>query len=208
MKVSAILSALFLIVLLSTSCNDTKPKTEITQSFLDSLSHKTFNFFWDLADSATGNQPDRWPSKSFSSIAATGFGLTSYLIGVDRGYITREQAAQRVLKTLQFFNNSPKGDKESGVTGHKGFFYHFIDMRTGLRFQQVELSTIDTGLLMAGILSCQSFFDKDNPIENEIRTLADSLFLEVEWDWAMNGEKTMSMGWHPERGFLDARWRG
>lgn len=176
--------------------------------FLDTLSHRTFNFFWDQADSVTGNQPDRWPTKSFSSIAATGFGLTSYLVGVNRGYISREQAAERVLKTLRFFNQSPKGPEAEGVTGYKGFFYHFIDMRTGLRFRQVELSTIDTGLLMAGILSCQSFFDQNNPVENEIRSLADLLFLAVEWDWAMNGEKTMSMGWHPEKGFIDARWRG
>jgi len=208
MKLRPVLSILFLTFLFSTSCTNTKSKTEPDQVFLDSLSLKTFNFFWDLADSTTGNQPDRWPSKSFSSIAATGFGLTSYLIGVDRGYITREQAAQRVLKTLTFFSNSPKGDKESGITGYKGFFYHFIDMRTGLRFQEVELSTIDTGLLMAGILSCQSFFDKENETETKIRNMADSLFLSVEWDWAMNGESTMSMGWHPEKGFIKARWRG
>src|SRR5437773_294685 len=81
---------------------------QTNQLFLDSLSHHTFNFFWDLADSVTGNQPDRWPTKSFSSIAATGFGLTSYLVGVNRGYISRAEAAQRVSKTLKFFWKSPK----------------------------------------------------------------------------------------------------
>ncbi len=187
--------------------SDTYKQSE-SLAFLDSLSHRTFNFFWDLADSTTGNQPDRWPTESFSSIAATGFGLTTYLIGVENHYITRQQAAERVLKTFQFFNNSPKGDQPAGVTGYKGFFYHFIDMKTGLRFREVELSTIDTGLLMAGILSCQSYFDADTKIENEIRALADSLYLAVEWDWAMNEKKTMSMGWHPERGFLDASWQG
>lgn len=198
------------VVFFFTSCTqEKKPEASpVSTAFTDSLAQDTFNFFWDLADSATGNQPDRWPTPGFSSIAATGFGLSSYLVGVNRGYITREQAAERVLKTLRFFNNAPKGDKTTNVTGYKGFFYHFIDMRTGLRFQQVELSTIDTGLLMMGILSCQSYFDKDNAVENEIRSLTDALFLAVEWDWAMNGKETMSMGWHPERGFLDASWQG
>ncbi|GHN02313.1 hypothetical protein WSM22_38020 [Cytophagales bacterium WSM2-2] len=208
MKVRGLLTISVLLISLFSSCTSPTPITKPDLIFLDSLSHRTFNFFWELADSTTGNQPDRWPSKSFSSIAATGFGLTSYLIGVNRGYITREQAAERVLKTLEFLNNSPKGDKEKNITGYKGFFYHFIDMKTGLRFRDVELSTIDTGLLMAGILSCQSYFDQDNANEKKIRDLADSLFLAVEWDWAMNGESTMSMGWHPERGFISARWKG
>src|SRR5215831_13602084 len=77
-------------------------RSKLPSSFLDSLSFHTFHYFWDLADSSTGNIPDRWPTPSFSSIAATGFGLTTYLVGVDRGYITRDQAAARVLKTLQF----------------------------------------------------------------------------------------------------------
>jgi hypothetical protein len=201
--------ALFLVLF---SCQPEK-KTELigfkkNSPFLDSLSHQTFNFFWEQADSVTGNQPDRWPSQSFSSIAATGFGLSAYLVGVNRGYITREQAAERVLKTLRFFQNSPKGSTNVGISGNNGFFYHFINMRDGLRFKEVELSTIDTGLLMAGILSCQSFFDKENERENEIRNLSDSLFLAVDWNWAMNGKETMSMGWHPERGFLDASWQG
>jgi len=208
------ISFLFLCVFLATGCKENKPaetapaQSQIPSAFLDSLSHRTFNFFWDLPDPATGNQPDRWPSESFSSIAATGFGLTAYLVGVERGFITRQQAADRVAKTLRFFAGAPRGDKTSGVTGYKGFFYHFIDMKTGLRFREVELSTIDTGLLMAGILSCQSFFDQDNDTEKEIRSLSDSLFLAAEWDWAMNGKETMSMGWHPEQGFIGASWQG
>lgn len=176
--------------------------------FIDSLSKRTFNYFWDLADPTNAQIPDRWPTPSFSSIAATGFGLTSYLAGVERGYISREAAAARVLSTLLFFYNAPTGAEASGVTGYHGFFYHFLDMKTGLRYRDVELSTIDTGLLMAGILSCQSYFDGDNDAEKQIRTIADSLYRRVEWDWAMNGRKTMSMGWHPESGFLDASWKG
>ena len=118
--------------------------------FLDSLSQKTFNYFWDLTNRENGLVPDRWPSPSFSSIAATGFGLTTYLIGVERGYIKREEAAARVLTTLRFFQNAPKGDATAQVTGNHGFFYHFLDMKTGMRFREVELSTIDTGLLIVG----------------------------------------------------------
>lgn len=183
-------------------------KSKIESPFLDSLSERTFHYFWDLADPVSAQVPDRWPSESFSSIAATGFGLTAYLVGVERGYITRQQAAERVLKTLKFLQDAPKGDSKSGVIGFRGFFYHFIDMRTGLRFKEVELSTIDTGLLMAGILSCQTYFDGDNNTENQIRAIADALYRAVEWDWALNDKKCMSMGWNPESGFLDAQWKG
>ncbi|MBS1681707.1 MAG: Tat pathway signal protein [Bacteroidetes bacterium] len=199
------LFALAVLIFFSSCKNENRSSEKL---FLDSLSRDTFSFFWNLADSTTGNQPDRWPSKSFSSIAATGFGLSAYLVGVNRGYISRDQAAERVRKTLRFFQHSPKGDAATGTSGYNGFFYHFIDMKTGLRFRKVELSTVDTGLLMAGILSCQSFFDRDNDTEKEIRSLADSLFLAVDWAWAMNNEKTMTMGWHPENGFIKARWKG
>ena len=176
-------------------------------AFLDSLSLQTFSYFWDLAHPKNGQIPDRWPTKSFSSIAATGFGLTTYLVGVERGYISREKAATRVLTTLTFLNRAPKGNAAAGISGYKGFFYHFLDS-AGLRFQRVELSTIDTGLLMAGVLSAQSFFDQQTPTEQHIGAVSDSLFLAVEWDWAMNGNDVMSMGWHPESGFIKAKWQG
>jgi len=183
--------------------------TKASTAFLDSLSHDTFNYFWELADSTSAQIPDRWPTESFTSIAATGFGLTAYLVGVERGYISREQAAERVLKTIKFLHGLPKGDAKQGIAGYKGFFYHFLDMKTGLRYQQVELSTIDTGLLISGILSAQTYFDKGTEIENEIRSIADSMYRAIEWDWTMNEENTMSMGWHPEKGFIEnARWRG
>lgn len=200
---------LFFSVLFVCSCE--KPAKEVnlqSKPFLDSLSRDTFGFFWELADTTTGNLPDRWPTPSFSSIASTGFGLTSYIIGVERGYITRQQAAERVLKTLLFFHHSPKGDASTGVTGYKGFFYHFIDMRKGDRFRDVELSTIDTGLLMMGFLSCQTYFDGNTETEKKIRDTSDALYQSVEWDWAMNGKEVMSMGWKPESGFLDATWQG
>jgi len=176
--------------------------------FLDSLSRDTFSYFWELTNPDNGLVPDRWPTPSFSSIAATGFGLTAYLVGVERGYITRDEAGKRVLATLRFFNKAPQGEATSGITGHHGFFYHFLDMNTGLRYQQVELSTIDTGLLLAGVLSCQSYFDETGEMDALIRGVADSIYRAVEWDWAMDNRPTMSMGWHPERGFLDASWKG
>jgi hypothetical protein len=202
-------SVVTIFVLLIFAC---QPKPQHLNSdatvFLDSLSKHTFDFFWETADSTSAQLPDRWPTPSFSSIAATGFGITSYLIGAERGYITREQAAERVLKTISFLHQLPKGDSTSGVAGYKGFFYHFIDMKTGHRYRNVELSTIDTGLLMAGILSAQSYFDGESENEKQIRAKADSLYLAIEWDWAMNNELTMSMGWHPERGFIGSRWKG
>ena len=176
--------------------------------FLDTLSKRTFNYFWDLAGKENGQVPDRWPNETFSSIAATGFGLAVYIVGVEKAYITRKEAAQRVYTTLKFMYQLPKGSEESGIAGYKGFFYHFLHQKSGLRYKKVELSTIDTGLLMAGILCCMSYFDSDDKIEREIRKLANLLFEEVDWKWAMNKELTMSMGWHPETGFIENRWKG
>src|SRR5687767_327812 len=177
-------------------------------AFLDTLERRTFNWFWERSDSRTGLTPDRWPTKSFSSVAAIGFALTAYPIGIERGYITRAAGADRVLTTLRFMYRAPQGPEANGVTGYKGFFYHFLDMETGHRFQTVELSTIDTSLLLAGVLFCQSYFTNPNPQEAAIRAYADSLYLRVDWQWIRPKAPFVSMGWHPERGFIDADWRG
>ena len=103
--------------------------------------------------------PDRWPSPSFSSIAAVGFGLSTYPVGVERGYVTREQARDRTLVTLRFFADAPQGPEAAGNSGYRGFFYHFLDMESGRRYQTTELSTIDTALLIAGVLSAGEYFD-------------------------------------------------
>jgi hypothetical protein len=176
--------------------------------FLAELQERTFHYFWDLTDRQTGLVPDRAPAKSFSSVAATGFGLTAYIVGIENDYIHRTQGAERVLNTLKFHYQGRQGPEEAGIIGYKGFFYHFLDLETGHRYRQVELSTIDTGLLMAGVLSCQSYFNQDNAVETEIRTLADSLYRRVEWDWALNKEGLLSMGWHPETGFIEHSWQG
>jgi len=176
--------------------------------FFKDLKHRTFNYFWELADTATFQTPDRYPTQTFVSIAATGFGLTSYIIGVENNYITREQAAIRVLNTLLWLMHSPQGAQAENITGYKGFYYHFLTYGQGKRYKNVELSTIDTGLLMAGILASMSYFDGDNQTEKAIRQIADSLYLRVEWDWAMNNQEWMSMGWHPETGFIESKWTG
>src|SRR5689334_23165568 len=114
---------------------------------LDDVEQRTFHFFWDLADPHTFLIPDRAPTPSFSSIAAVGFGLTAYGIGAERGYVTRAEAAARTLATLRSLLAMKQGAEPRGVSGHHGFFYHFLDMQTGERFKTVELSTIDTALL-------------------------------------------------------------
>jgi hypothetical protein len=177
-------------------------------AFLDTLQRRTFNWFWERTDATNGLTPDRWPTKSFSSVAAIGFALTAYPVGVERGYVSRADAAQRTLNTLRFMYNAPQGTQATNVTGYKGFFYHFLDMQTGYRFEQVELSTIDTSLLLGGVLFCQSYFAGSNAVESAIRAYADSIYLRVDWAWAIHTPNVVSMGWKPENGWIPADWRG
>jgi len=205
--------------LLPVSCNQSTPvksnedkqisANPIPAQFdLDDLKRRTFDFFWKESDPVTGLIEDRVPNRQFSSIAATGFGLSAYIIGVDNGYVTRQEAAEKVLTLLQFLWNAPQDSAMAGITGYKGYYYHFLDMKTGHRYKNVELSTIDTGLLMAGILSVMEYFNGDNALEAEIRDLADKLFLRVEWDFFLNDTPALSMGWFPDKGFLGSEWVG
>src|SRR5438093_7429712 len=182
-----------------------------TVAFLDTLQQRTFNFFWDLTPASNGLTPDRWPTPSFSSIAAVGFALTAYPIGVEHGWITRAEAADRTLTTLRFFWTAPQDSAGPNTTGYRGFFYHFLDMSTGKRFQTVELSTIDTSLLLAGVLFCQSYFDNaTDSSEAAIRRLADSIYRRTDWQWFSPRPPVVALGWHPEAGtgFLPYDWRG
>ncbi|UFH54937.1 glucoamylase family protein [Spirosoma sp. KNUC1025] len=201
---------LFFLLALTTGFAQPRPYnvTKADTDFLDSLQRDTFRYFWDTTNPENGLTPDRAPTRSFASIAAVGFGLTSYLVGVERQYVTRAQAAERTLKTLRFFAKAPQSEKKSGITGYKGFFYHFLDMKTGERFKEVELSTIDTALLLGGILSCQTYFDKNTPVETEIRQLAEQIYARVDWTWMQARKPYVSMGWHPEKGFIPADWKG
>ncbi|MGH7310572.1 MAG: glucoamylase family protein, partial [Candidatus Rokuibacteriota bacterium] len=176
--------------------------------FLVDLQARTFRFFWETANPRNGLIPDRYPTPSYSSIAAVGFGLTIYPVGVERGYITRQEARQRVLATLRFLRNARQSPDARGATGYKGFFYHFLNMETGERFGDSELSTVDTAILLAGVLFCQSYFDGATPDEMEIRALADRIYRRVDWRWAQPKKPAISLGWLPEAGFLKYDWRG
>ena len=176
--------------------------------FLAELEERTFRFFWDTANRKNGLVPDRYPAQSFASIAAVGFALTAYPIGVERGYIKRNEATQRVLATLRFFSTAPQNPALHGAAGYKGFFYHFLDMKTGERFGDSELSTVDTALFLAGALFCQVYFDKPEADEAEIRDLAEAIYRRVDWQWAQVRPPAISHGWTPEDGFLEYDWRG
>ena len=179
-------------------------------AFLEDVQRRTFDFFWETTNPSNGLVPDRWPTESFSSIAAVGFGLTAYGVGAERGWVTRQAARDRVLATLRFLAEAPVGPDPTGVTGYRGFYYHFLDMETGERYRTVELSTIDTALLMAGVLFVQEYFDDDDPAESGIRALADTLYRRVEWPWFQTDDRGLTMSWRPEpdRLFSDARWTG
>jgi hypothetical protein len=177
-------------------------------ALLDDLERRVFRFFWDTTDPQTGLAPDRWPTPSFCSIAAVGFALTAYPIGVERGWISRAQARSRVLATLRFFRDAPQGPEPGGRSGYRGFFYHFLDMRTGARFGQTELSTVDTALLLAGTLFCQSWFDGADAEETQIRAAADEIYARVDWRWAQPRPPRIAHGWHPETGFIASDWTG
>lgn len=170
------------------------------------VQRRTFNFFAETTDRRTGLSPDRWPTKSFASIAAMGFALTAWPIGVTNGWMTRAEARTRTLACLRFLTEAPTGPAPTGISGYKGFFYHFLDMRSGHRFGRTELSTIDTTLLLGGVLFAQSWYDGDHPDERRIRSLAEDLYRAVEWDWIVPRGTFVSMGWHPEKGYIRAQW--
>jgi hypothetical protein len=180
------------------------------QVFLDQLQRDTFRFFWDVSPAQSGLTLDRSPGPPVSSVAAVGFALTSYLVGVERGYVSRSEAAARTLATLDTLWKAPQGPAAEGVAGNNGLFYHFLDGEQGVRVWQSEVSTIDTALLMAGVLSAQAYFDQDSEVERAIRQVSDSLYRRVDWQWAYSPQHRplLSMGWSPERGFLENDWAG
>jgi hypothetical protein len=179
------------------------------QAFLDQLQRDTFKFFWEASPGDTGLTPDRVPG-DVSSVAAVGFALTSYLVGVERGYVTRADAAARTLSTLDTLWRAPQGPAADGVSGYQGLYYHFLDTQRAVRASDSELSTIDTALLMAGVLSSQAYFDREDETERSIRLLADRLYRRVDWTWAYSPRQQplLSLGWSPEEGFIDFDWRG
>ncbi len=172
---------------------------------LDALQRETFTYFIKVVNSKTGLIADKTQPGSPSSIAATGMALSCYIVGTERKFMTRDEAVKRTLKILKFFYNSHQGT-EVDATGYKGFYYHFLDMETGKRAWQSELSTADTAILLAGVLTARYYYNGPNKSEIEIRKIADQLYARVDWQWALNGKDSVSHGWKPESGFLRYRW--
>jgi len=192
-----------------------RPNFDNTETFLEDLSQRCFSFFVDESNTNNGLITDRAKTdgssaSTIASIASVGFGLTAYCIGAERGWINRTQAYERVLTTLRMFwdgdvDNDGINDYNSFTNIH-GFFYHFININTGNREWSCEVSSIDTTLLLAGILTARQYFDQ--PEEEEVRILASNIYHRVDWKWMQNGTAALplSMGWKPEDGFISARW--
>ena len=178
--------------------------TQADQKFLEDLERRTFDYFWEQADPHTGLVPDRARvgnstldenHRDVASIAATGFGLTAICIGAERKWITRAQAQERARTTLDFFANK-------AFQTH-GWFYHWMDAKSGERRWKSEVSSIDTALLLAGVLTVRQYFRDDL----EMVRLATTIYQRVDFRWMLNGHRTLlSHGWRPETGFLKPRW--
>jgi hypothetical protein len=182
-----------------------------TAALLDSLQRTSFQFFWNEANPANGLIRDRYaPGSTFSSIASVGFGLSAIPIGIDHGWVTREEGAARVHRTLLTFYNGPQGTLALGDIGYKGFFYHFLNMNSATRFDtNVELSTIDTALLFAGMLDARQYFDGGDTTETAIRAMADSIYQRADWNFMRNFNPGIMMGWMPGLGFAGfGQWIG
>jgi len=179
----------------------------LTDEELAQLERDTFKYFADEMNPENGLVPDNTRQGAPCSITAVGFALTAYPIGVERGYLTRAEAIKRCLVTLRFFKDRPQGTGPDAI-GYKGFYYHFLDMKTGRRVWNSEISTIDTTYLLAGALTTARYFDRDTKAEREIRQLAEDLYFRADWHWAQNAGLTVTHGWKPERGFIKYRWNG
>ena len=174
---------------------------------LDALQRHAFDYFLNETNPANGLVADTSVPGSPASIAAVGFALASYPVGVERGWMTRTDATGRTLSLMRFLRGSSQATV-ADATGYKGFYYHFLDMSTGRRVGLCELSTVDTAFLLAGMLAAAQFFDREDEDEQEIRNLADALYRRADWAWACNGAATVTHGWKPESGFLPYRWEG
>ena len=174
---------------------------------LDRLQLTTLEYYLHETNPANGLIRDKTDPRAPSSIAAVGLGLATIPLLVERGVISREFGPELVLKRLRFFRDSPQGP-QSDATGYRGFYYHFLDISTGRRVWECELSTIDSAFLFAGMLSCAAYFDGDTEEETEVRRLADELYCRADWQWATNGGAAICHGWRPETGFIPYYWRG
>jgi hypothetical protein len=168
------------------------------EQFLDDLEHTSFQYFWNEANPQTGLIKDRANARTndtgiVGSIASTGFGLSAICIADKRGFIPHEDAQTRVLNTLTFLWRT--------LPTHRGFFYHFANINTGERIWDSEVSSIDTAILLCGILTCRQYFD-----DKEIDHLAHDIFDRVDWTWLSEDTALLPQGWTPEFGFLPYKW--
>jgi hypothetical protein len=150
---------------------------------------------------------DKTQPEAPCSIAAVGLALATIPVIVERGVVIRKFAAKIARRRLKSLIELPQGP-EPDAAGYKGFFYHFLDIETGRRVWNCELSTLDSAFLFAGVLTCATYFDADTADEDEIRRLAGALYRRADWDWARNGGPTLTHGWNPESGFLPHRYQG
>jgi len=174
---------------------------------LQHLQKKAFAYFVQQTNATNGLVRDKdakgWPA----SIAATGLGLASFAVGVERGLIDRRTAIQLTLAALNFFAESTQGETPD-ASGYRGFYYHFLDWNSGRRAWDSEVSTVDTAFLIAGMLAAAAYFDGDGPDESRIRELARWLYERVDWRWAQGPGGTLRHGWRPETGFIPFEWEG
>ncbi|MNS56396.1 hypothetical protein D3C72_892530 [compost metagenome] len=174
-----------------------RPLAPADKQLLDDITAAHFRYFTENSHATTGLTRDRSRPNSAASIAAVGFSLTAHGVAVHRGLMSREEAAAYSLKVLKTLAEAPQGEA-ADAAGHKGFFYHFLNAGSAKRAGKNELSTVDTALLMGGVLFSRNYFDGDSPQEKEIRALSTQLYERIDWNWATNGQDTLSLGWTPE----------
>ena len=174
---------------------------------LQGLQDKAFAYFQNEVNPLNGLVSDKTAADWPASIAVIGLALAGYPVAVERGMMSKSAAIERTLATLRFFRDSPHGP-EPDATGYRGFYYHFLDMKSGRRAWQCELSTVDSGFLFAGMLTAAAYFSDDMPEQREIRELANALYARADWRWAQAADGTIGHGWYPERGFIGHRWQG
>ena len=190
---------------------DFTPSTD-ENIFLDNVQSSAFRYFINEVNFNNGLVRDRSTKKSPASIAATGFAIPIWALGSEKGWMSRDSAAQITLNLLRFLHNSEQSLDDS-ATGYQGFYYHFLDMKTGKRFWNCELSSVDTGLLLAGIRFAKQFYLFDDPKENEIRELAEILTKRINWEFFQikkdnRFKYTISLGWDKKNGFNELGWWG
>ena len=176
-------------------------------AMLDSLQRAAFDYFLKNTSPHNGLVADTTRAGSPSSIAVVGFALSAYPVAVEHGWIERADAVQRSLDALRFFWTSDQSGN-ADATGYRGFYFHFLDMRSGARMWQSELSLIDSAFLLAGMLTAAAYFTAETKAEAELRELADALYRRVDWRWAQRDGSCVVHGWKPECGFLNYGWEG